>query len=197
MKSPTSPSTSRSGVSPPHPAPYRTVPRLTPQIIACPFSGGQGRSGVDLAPNRLISAGLVDQLQKLGWQVKYESAKSFADIPYNPVPTDAQYTHLAGDKPVNAEEFPTPKASIEPVMVQRLPDPDIGRMKKPRLVSAVCERVAKEVGEAAAQGALPLTLGGDHSLVSAMRQRATRLPLGSLPLPGCPTSTGRFTGLCV
>ncbi|RSH85632.1 arginase [Saitozyma podzolica] len=136
----------------------------TVDIIACPFSGGQGRSGVDLAPNRLISAGLVDQLQKLGWQVKYESAKSFADIPYNPVPTDAQYTHLAGDKPVNAEEFPTPKASIEPVMVQRLPDPDIGRMKKPRLVSAVCERVAKEVGEAAAQGALPLTLGGDHSL---------------------------------
>ncbi|GFZ51896.1 Arginase [Saitozyma sp. JCM 24511] len=160
----------------------------TVDIIACPFSGGQGRSGVDLAPNRLISAGLVDQLQKLGWQVKYESAKSFADIPYNPVPTDAQYTHLAGDKPVNAEEFPTPKASIEPVMVQRLPDPDIGKMKKPRLVSAVCERVAKEVGEAAAQGALPLTLGGDHSLIDAHADINTPGSTDSGNLHGCPVS---------
>jgi arginase len=66
---------------------------------------------------------------------------------------------------VNAEDFPTPKGSVKPEMVQRLPDPDIGRMKKPRLVSAVCERVASEVGAAAKQGALPLTLGGDHSLV--------------------------------
>jgi arginase len=50
--------------------------------------------------------------------------------------------------------------------VQRLEDPDIGRMKKPRLVSAVCERVGKEVGDIAKKGWLPLTLGGDHSLVS-------------------------------
>lgn len=41
-------------------------------------------------------------------------------------------------------------------------------MKKPRLVSAVCERVAQEVGSKAKQGFLPLTLGGDHSLVSDM-----------------------------
>lgn len=47
-----------------------------------------------------------------------------------------------------------------------LPDPDIGKMKKPRLVSGVCERVAGKVGEIAGKGWLPLTLGGDHSLVS-------------------------------
>lgn len=81
-------------------------------------------------------------------------------------------------------------------MVQRLPDPDIGKMKKPRLVSAVCERVAKEVGEAAAQGALPLTLGGDHSLVSAAKPVAGIL-LGSLQLPGRPTSPGRNAGFCL
>jgi arginase len=39
-------------------------------------------------------------------------------------------------------------------------------MKKPRLVSAVCERVGEKVGEIAKKGWLPLTLGGDHSLVS-------------------------------
>lgn len=49
-------------------------------------------------------------------------------------------------------------------MVQRLPDPDIGNMKKPRLVSAVNEMVAKEVGDIAEKGWLPVTLGGDHSL---------------------------------
>ena len=51
--------------------------------------------------------------------------------------------------------------------MQREADPDIGRMKKPRLVSAVCERVGKEVGDIAKKGWLPLTLGGDHSLVSS------------------------------
>lgn len=49
--------------------------------------------------------------------------------------------------------------------MQREADPDIGKMKKPRLVSAVCERVGKEVGDIAKKGWLPLTLGGDHSLV--------------------------------
>jgi len=47
---------------------------------------------------------------------------------------------------------------------QLMSDPDIGRMKKPRLVSAVCERVAGKVQEIADKGWLPLTLGGDHSL---------------------------------
>ncbi len=51
-------------------------------------------------------------------------------------------------------------------MVQQLPDPDIGNMKKPRLVSAVCERVKDKVHANAEKGFLPLTLGGDHSLVS-------------------------------
>ena len=39
-------------------------------------------------------------------------------------------------------------------------------MKKPRLVSAVCEKVSTEVGRISQKGWLPLTLGGDHSLVS-------------------------------
>ncbi|KAI0071551.1 arginase [Panus rudis PR-1116 ss-1] len=43
-------------------------------------------------------------------------------------------------------------------------DPPIGKLKNPRLVSRVCEAVAKVVGGHAKNGELPLTLGGDHSL---------------------------------
>lgn len=43
-------------------------------------------------------------------------------------------------------------------------DPPIGKLKNPRLVSRVCQSVAKVVGEHAKSGQLPLTLGGDHSL---------------------------------
>ncbi|WWD19301.1 arginase [Kwoniella shandongensis] len=127
----------------------------TVAIVGCPFSGGQGRAGVEHGPNMLISAGLVDQLTSLGWEVHYESQQSFLDIPYNPSPASSpQATGEAKVKSNDGKED----------LVQRLPDPDIGRMKKPRLVSAVNEKVAQEVGSIAKKGWLPLTLGGDHSL---------------------------------
>lgn len=44
-------------------------------------------------------------------------------------------------------------------------DAPLGILKRPRLVSGVCEAVAKVVGDHARRGELPLTLGGDHSLV--------------------------------
>ena len=44
-------------------------------------------------------------------------------------------------------------------------DPPIGKLKNPRFVSNVCKAVAQAVGEHAKKGHLPLTLGGDHSLV--------------------------------
>ena len=44
-------------------------------------------------------------------------------------------------------------------------DPPIGILKNPRLVSRVTESVAKVVGGHARKGRLPVTLGGDHSLV--------------------------------
>ena len=44
-------------------------------------------------------------------------------------------------------------------------DPPIGKLKNPRRVSKVCEAVAKVVGDHAKRGVLPVTLGGDHSLV--------------------------------
>ncbi len=45
-------------------------------------------------------------------------------------------------------------------------DPPIGILKNPRLVSRVAKSVAEVVGAHAAKGDLPVTLGGDHSLVS-------------------------------
>ena len=104
------------------------------------YSGGQGRAGVELGPNRLIDAGLPSQLSQLGWNVDYDPELFFRDVPYM----------LDG----------TGKAKQS--------DPDIGIMKKPRLVSEVCRLVADKVASVADQGALPLTLGGDHSLVSQL-----------------------------
>lgn len=100
-------------------------------------SGGQGRAGVELGPNRLIDAGLPDQLSKLGWNVDYDPSVFFADVPYM----------LGPDGNAGKEDAP------------------IGIMKKPRLVSEVCRRVADKVAGVAGEGQLPLTLGGDHSLV--------------------------------
>ncbi|KAK8854562.1 arginase [Kwoniella newhampshirensis] len=132
----------------------------TVAIVGCPFSGGQGRAGVEHGPNKLISAGLVDQLTSLGWEVHYESQQSFLDIPYNPLP--ASSPQLSADEHASATVLKSSDGKED--LVQRLPDPDIGRMKKPRLVSAVNEKVAHEVGSIAKKGWLPLTLGGDHSL---------------------------------
>ncbi|KAL8286263.1 hypothetical protein RQP46_004751 [Phenoliferia psychrophenolica] len=44
------------------------------------------------------------------------------------------------------------------------PDPDIGILKRPRLVSKVTKELADRVYEHSAKGQLTVTLGGDHSL---------------------------------
>ncbi|WWC90456.1 arginase [Kwoniella dendrophila CBS 6074] len=124
-------------------------------IVGCPFSGGQGRTGVDLAPNKLIQAGLVEQLTNLGWEVNYNSQEKYIDIPYNPIPPSSSTNQSAKVGNISQDDTKT---------IQRLPDEDIGKMKKPRLVSSVNKLVSKEVEDIAKKGWLPLTLGGDHSL---------------------------------
>lgn len=115
----------------------------TVAVVGCPFSGGQGKSGVDLGPNALVERGLLSQLSELGWNVHYEGPAEFDDIPYiNPNQPGAN-----ANKSRNV-----------------LPDPDIGTMKKPRLVSAVNQRASEIIKSHAMEGRLPLTLGGDHSL---------------------------------
>ncbi|KAG6331153.1 hypothetical protein ID866_7934 [Astraeus odoratus] len=96
-------------------------------IVGCPFSGGQPKLGVDKGPIHLVEAGLIPQLEELGWQVQFDGHHQFEEI------------STASDLP-------------------------IGKLKNPRLVSRVCESVAKAVGEHVRNGQLAVTLGGDHSL---------------------------------
>jgi arginase len=77
----------------------------------------------------LVKAGLIGQIQTLGWKVQFDGHHQFEDI------------------------------SVEH-------DPPQGILKRPKLVSTICENVSKAVGKHIHNGALPLTLGGDHSLVS-------------------------------
>lgn len=58
----------------------RFLPTRTVNVIGCPFSGGQRRSGVDGGPIRLVEAGLLDQLKGLGWQVEFEGHEKFEDL---------------------------------------------------------------------------------------------------------------------
>lgn len=48
----------------------------TVRVIACPFSAGQRRDGVDTGPVALISGGLLKQIEKLDWKVKYDEPMS-------------------------------------------------------------------------------------------------------------------------
>jgi len=99
----------------------------TVAIVGCPFSGGQGRAGVDEGPIALVQAGLIDQLKELEWSVQFGGHHQFEDI----------------------------AASN---------DPPISKLKRPRLVSKVCQAVATTVSAHIKDGHLPVTLGGDHSL---------------------------------
>jgi len=99
----------------------------TAAIVGCPFSGGQPKAGVDQGPIHLVEAGIVKDLEGLGWKVKFDGHHQFEEI-------------------------------------SAASDPPIGILKNPRLVSRVTQSVAKVVGDHAAKGELPVTLGGDHSL---------------------------------
>ncbi|KAK4055904.1 Arginase, catabolizes arginine to ornithine and urea [Microbotryomycetes sp. JL221] len=103
---------------------------LTAGIVAAPFSGGQPKAGVDTGPLELVSSGLLDDIQSLGWAVDFKNRDQL----------DQSITS-DGDK-----------------------DTDIGKLKKPRLVSRVNKELAERVYEHASQGQLTVTLGGDHSL---------------------------------
>lgn len=68
-----------------HAVDYKFHPAKKASIIEAPFSGGQGKSGVELGPEYILNAGFQSQLEKLGWDTDvvkpldgsdYESKKS-------------------------------------------------------------------------------------------------------------------------
>jgi len=52
----------------------------TVAIVGCPFSGGQSKAGVDEGPIHLIEAGIITQLEGLGWKVKFDGHHQFEEI---------------------------------------------------------------------------------------------------------------------
>jgi arginase len=52
----------------------------TAAIVGCPFSGGQRRPGVDDGPIHLVEAGLIKQLEGLGWKVEFDGHHQFEEI---------------------------------------------------------------------------------------------------------------------
>ncbi|KAF8559735.1 Ureohydrolase [Imleria badia] len=49
-------------------------------IVGCPFSGGQPKLGVDKGPIHLVEAGLIEQLQEIGWKVDFDGHHQFEEI---------------------------------------------------------------------------------------------------------------------
>ena len=92
-------------------------------------------------------------------------------------------------------------------------DPPMGIVKNPRLVSKVTKAVATSVSQHLEGGHLPLTLGGDHSLVRAYQDRAYNVdpPIGHwhdirlskvcrvthIPLPYAHQYPSKFPDTCV
>jgi len=48
--------------------------------VGCPFSGGQPKPGVDQGPIHLVNAGLVKQLEEIGWIVKFDGHHQFEEV---------------------------------------------------------------------------------------------------------------------
>ncbi|TDL24939.1 arginase [Rickenella mellea] len=49
-------------------------------IVGCPFSGGQPKAGVDQGPIHLVQAGLIDQIEGLGYEVTFDGHHQFEDV---------------------------------------------------------------------------------------------------------------------
>ena len=52
----------------------------TVAIVGCPFRGGQPKLGVDKGPIHLVEAGLVSQLEELGWRVQFDGHHQFEEL---------------------------------------------------------------------------------------------------------------------
>jgi len=119
-------------------------------VVAVGFSGGQGKVGVDAAPQDLINAGLLTSLSEdLSYKLHHD----------NKVHT---YKHVLPD-------------SDPPLKIAGAKAP----MLNPVSVSATTQELSSQVYEHARAGRLTLTLGGDHSIavgsisgvVKAIRER--------------------------
>lgn len=99
---------------------------------------------MDKGPIHLVEAGLINQIEELGWRVVFDGHHQFEDIPADPL------------APPNGN--PSDDSAVSTL------DASLARLKNPLFVARVCENVAAAVQAHAERGQLPVTLGGDHSL---------------------------------
>jgi len=155
-------------------------------------SGGQPKAGVDTGPLQLIEGGLIEDIKVSSSRaaVRGRVAANSRGADQHPVRAPPHWWILQSLG--WAVDF-RGKDDLEVAITSDLPDPDIGILKKPRLVSKVRShapaeprgrsdttahgltfiqwaQVTKDVSEMvyahASKGELTITLGGDHSLVS-------------------------------
>lgn len=111
---------------------YKFHPNKKATIITAPFSGGQGKAGVELGPEYILNAGFEKQITSLGWETVVEN-------------------------PLNGTTYETQKSQAK----------DAFGVKNAKIVSECCERIHNSVKAALANGSLPITIGGDHSIGTA------------------------------
>ncbi|BFZ54198.1 Arginase, catabolizes arginine to ornithine and urea [Savitreella phatthalungensis] len=59
---------------------YRFLSERRVNIVRAPFSGGQGKGGVEAGPQMLIDAGLPKQIERGGWQVSLPEALNIESL---------------------------------------------------------------------------------------------------------------------
>ncbi|KOG96204.1 arginase [Saccharomyces eubayanus] len=109
-------------------------------IISAPFSGGQGKFGVEKGPRYMLKHGLQSSLEELGWSTELEAALDEAEF----------VTKLKKEK-----ESSTGGSSVLDGGV---------KAKRADVVGEATEMVYKSVSKVVQAGRFPVTLGGDHSV---------------------------------
>ena len=108
-------------------------------VLGAPNAAGQRREGVERAPSILRAAGIVNDIRALGWD-----ARDLGDAhePKPPVPS-----------PPHGPPGPPTVSRVRKTNAWRDAD-----------AAALHEMVARRVHDAKTSGAVPLILGGDHSV---------------------------------
>lgn len=118
--------------------------QLRLSIVGMPFCGGQPRQGVDIGPQALRDAGLVDSLNKLGWDVR-----DCGDVDTSDYKRDSSHDDLGAMHTSNLDSHDVTIKVKNPTAVGKLSQ---------RLANCVDSEIRADGGRFA------LVLGGDHSL---------------------------------
>lgn len=131
-------------MSEPH---YKFYPSKKLTIIKAPFSGGQGKSGVEDGPEKLLEFGLLNDIKSLGWE--YTVADPLQDLDTAAMKSNADDTYK--------------------------------NCKRPHMVSECCKRIYNAMEDSYKNDALPLTVGGDHSIgMSTISAFINKYPNGGI-----------------